>query len=142
MGREGCAGALGGRSGGGCRRGAARRGGAMRRRGAVQRKLPCLFVTEVKEEPSAKRQRQVPGAARGGAQQHQHHHHHKYQHTTAAGGLSPCGTPPRAARPAWGPFSSASPDGGVPGPALTLLFPSVGNMARNQAAPAGAPGCV
>uniref|UniRef100_A0A8B9QPV8 RNA ligase 1 n=1 Tax=Anas platyrhynchos TaxID=8839 RepID=A0A8B9QPV8_ANAPL len=30
----------------------------MRRRGAVQRKLPCLFVTEVKEEPSAKRQRQ------------------------------------------------------------------------------------
>lgn len=44
----------------------------MRRRGAVQRKVPCLFVTEVKEEPSAKRQRQVPGAARGGAQQHQH----------------------------------------------------------------------
>ncbi|KAM6424926.1 RNA ligase 1 isoform 4-T4 [Rhynochetos jubatus] len=30
----------------------------MRRRGAVQRKVPCLFVTEVKEEPSAKRERQ------------------------------------------------------------------------------------
>ncbi|XP_067998956.1 RNA ligase 1 isoform X2 [Melanerpes formicivorus] len=30
----------------------------MSRRGAVQRKLPCLFVTEVKEEPSAKRERQ------------------------------------------------------------------------------------
>lgn len=35
----------------------------MRRRGAVQRKVPCLFVTEVKEEPSAKRERQV---VRGG----------------------------------------------------------------------------
>ncbi|XP_065597407.1 RNA ligase 1 isoform X2 [Cyrtonyx montezumae] len=30
----------------------------MSRRGAVQRKVPCLFVTEVKEEPSAKRERQ------------------------------------------------------------------------------------
>ncbi|XP_066175343.1 RNA ligase 1 isoform X3 [Sylvia atricapilla] len=30
----------------------------MRRRGAVQRKVPCLFVTEVKDEPSAKRERQ------------------------------------------------------------------------------------
>ncbi|XP_054023856.1 uncharacterized protein C12orf29 homolog [Dryobates pubescens] len=30
----------------------------MSRRGAVQRKLPCLFVTEVREEPSAKRERQ------------------------------------------------------------------------------------
>ncbi|KAK4831911.1 LOW QUALITY PROTEIN: hypothetical protein QYF61_020058 [Mycteria americana] len=39
----------------------------MRRRGAVQRKVPCLFVTEVKEEPSAKRERQVVGAARGRA---------------------------------------------------------------------------
>ena len=33
----------------------------MSRRGAVQRKVPCLFVTEVKEEPSAKRERQVTG---------------------------------------------------------------------------------
>lgn len=39
----------------------------MSRRGAVQRKVPCLFVTEVKEEPSAKRERQVAGAARGRA---------------------------------------------------------------------------
>lgn len=41
----------------------------MSRRGAVQRKVPCLFVTEVKEEPSAKRERQVTAAARvaGGA---------------------------------------------------------------------------
>ncbi|XP_067998957.1 RNA ligase 1 isoform X3 [Melanerpes formicivorus] len=38
----------------------------MSRRGAVQRKLPCLFVTEVKEEPSAKRERQVPPGAAGG----------------------------------------------------------------------------
>ncbi|KAF4792464.1 hypothetical protein TURU_122293 [Turdus rufiventris] len=38
----------------------------MRRRGAVQRKVPCLFVTEVKDEPSAKRERQVAGAAPGG----------------------------------------------------------------------------
>ncbi|KAJ7410331.1 hypothetical protein WISP_109217 [Willisornis vidua] len=30
----------------------------MRRRCAVQRKVPCLFVTEVKKEPSAKRERQ------------------------------------------------------------------------------------
>ncbi|XP_074430771.1 RNA ligase 1-like [Larus michahellis] len=30
----------------------------MSRRCAVQRKVPCLFVTEVKEEPSAKRERQ------------------------------------------------------------------------------------
>lgn len=37
----------------------------MRRRGAVQRKVPCLFVTEVKDEPSAKRERQVTGAAPG-----------------------------------------------------------------------------
>uniref|UniRef100_A0A8C8AG93 Uncharacterized protein n=1 Tax=Otus sunia TaxID=257818 RepID=A0A8C8AG93_9STRI len=37
----------------------------MSRRGAVQRKVPCLFVTEVKEEPSAKRERQVPAAAWG-----------------------------------------------------------------------------
>lgn len=37
----------------------------MRRRGAVQRKAPCLFVTEVKDEPSAKRERQVAGAAPG-----------------------------------------------------------------------------
>lgn len=37
----------------------------MRRRGAVQRKVPCLFVTEVKDEPSAKRERQVAGAALG-----------------------------------------------------------------------------
>jgi len=36
----------------------------MSRRGAVQRKVPCLFVTEVKEEPSVKRERQVTGAAR------------------------------------------------------------------------------
>lgn len=36
-------------------------------RGVVQRKVPCLFVTEVKEEPSAKRERQVAGAARGRA---------------------------------------------------------------------------
>ncbi|XP_064907855.1 LOW QUALITY PROTEIN: uncharacterized protein LOC135578479 [Columba livia] len=34
----------------------------MRRRGAVQRKVPCVFVTEVKEEPSAKRERQVAEA--------------------------------------------------------------------------------
>lgn len=32
----------------------------MSRLGAVQRKVPCLFVTQVKEEPSAKRERQVP----------------------------------------------------------------------------------
>ncbi|POI31672.1 hypothetical protein CIB84_004577 [Bambusicola thoracicus] len=30
----------------------------MSRRSAVQRKVPCLFVTEVKEEPSVKRERQ------------------------------------------------------------------------------------
>lgn len=36
---------------------------AMRRLGSVQRKMPCVFVTEVKEEPSAKREHQVAGAA-------------------------------------------------------------------------------
>ena len=48
----------------------------MRRLGSVQRKMPCVFVTEVKEEPSTKREHQVPrnagsarrarGAATGG----------------------------------------------------------------------------
>ncbi|XP_071655151.1 uncharacterized protein [Patagioenas fasciata] len=38
--------------------GRARVAGAMRRRGAGQRAVPCVFVTEVKEEPSAKRERQ------------------------------------------------------------------------------------
>lgn len=44
----------------------------MRRLGSVQRKMPCVFVTEVKEEPSTKREHQVPrehgarGAAAGG----------------------------------------------------------------------------
>ena len=32
----------------------------MRRLGSVQRKMPCVFVTEVKEEPSTKREHQVP----------------------------------------------------------------------------------
>lgn len=31
----------------------------MRRLGSVQRKMPCVFVTEVKEEPSTKREHQV-----------------------------------------------------------------------------------
>ncbi|KAM7114689.1 RNA ligase 1 isoform 2-T2 [Molossus nigricans] len=31
----------------------------MRRLGSVQRKMPCVFVTEVKEEPSAKREHQT-----------------------------------------------------------------------------------
>lgn len=31
----------------------------------MQRKVPCLFVTEVKDEPSAKRERQVAAAAPG-----------------------------------------------------------------------------
>lgn len=35
-------------------------GPTMRRLGSVQRKMPCLFVTEVKEEPSSKREQQVP----------------------------------------------------------------------------------
>lgn len=35
--------------------------GTMRRLGSVQRKMPCVFVTEVKAEPSAKREHQVPG---------------------------------------------------------------------------------
>uniref|UniRef100_A0A8C2R561 Uncharacterized protein n=1 Tax=Capra hircus TaxID=9925 RepID=A0A8C2R561_CAPHI len=30
----------------------------MRRLGSVQRKMPCVFVTEVKEEPSTKREHQ------------------------------------------------------------------------------------
>ncbi|XP_071654744.1 uncharacterized protein [Patagioenas fasciata] len=38
--------------------GRARVAGAMRRRGAGQRAVPRVFVTEVKEEPSAKRERQ------------------------------------------------------------------------------------
>lgn len=33
----------------------------MSRLGSVQRKMPCVFVTEVKAEPSAKREHQVPG---------------------------------------------------------------------------------
>ncbi|CAK7305477.1 Uncharacterized protein C12orf29 homolog [Vulpes lagopus] len=33
-------------------------GPAMRRLGSVQRKMPCVFVTEVKEEPSGKREQQ------------------------------------------------------------------------------------
>lgn len=37
------------------------RSGAMSRLGSVQRKMPCVFVTEVKAEPSAKREHQVPG---------------------------------------------------------------------------------
>lgn len=41
------------------------RGGVMRRPCAVQRKVPCLFVTEVKGEPLAKRERQVAVAMRG-----------------------------------------------------------------------------
>lgn len=36
--------------------------GAMSRLGSVQQKVPCLFVTQVKEEPSAKRERQVLGS--------------------------------------------------------------------------------
>ncbi|KAK2534918.1 hypothetical protein Q9233_003830 [Columba guinea] len=40
----------------------------MRRRGAVQRKVPCVFVTEVKEEPSAKRERQGQQNALGSAE--------------------------------------------------------------------------
>lgn len=60
---RGAARAGGRRRGGGGERG--RLAGAMRRRGAVQRKVPCLFVTEVKDEPSAKRERQVAGAAPG-----------------------------------------------------------------------------
>uniref|UniRef100_A0A8C6ZGR2 Uncharacterized protein n=1 Tax=Nothoprocta perdicaria TaxID=30464 RepID=A0A8C6ZGR2_NOTPE len=36
----------------------------MSRKGSVQQKVPCLFVTEVKEEPSAKRERQVGAAPR------------------------------------------------------------------------------
>lgn len=35
----------------------------MRRLGSVQRKMPCVFVTEVKEEPSTKREHQVAEAA-------------------------------------------------------------------------------
>ncbi|XP_045321203.1 uncharacterized protein C12orf29 homolog isoform X3 [Leopardus geoffroyi] len=35
----------------------------MRRLGSVQRKMPCVFVTEVKEEPSTKREHQVPRCA-------------------------------------------------------------------------------
>lgn len=35
--------------------------GTMNRLGSVQRKMPCVFVTEVKAEPSAKREHQVPG---------------------------------------------------------------------------------
>jgi hypothetical protein len=35
----------------------------MRRLGSVQRKMSCAFVTEVKDEPSAKRERQVRGPA-------------------------------------------------------------------------------
>ncbi|PNI59354.1 C12orf29 isoform 8 [Pan troglodytes] len=31
----------------------------MKRLGSVQRKIPCVFVTEVKEEPSSKREHQV-----------------------------------------------------------------------------------
>lgn len=38
-------------------------GPTMRRLGSVQRKMPCVFVTEVKEEPSAKREHQVPRSA-------------------------------------------------------------------------------
>lgn len=35
----------------------------MKRLGSVQRKMPCVFVTEVKEEPSAKREHQVRRSA-------------------------------------------------------------------------------
>lgn len=38
-------------------------GHTMRRLGSVQRKMPCVFVTEVKEEPSTKREHQVPRCA-------------------------------------------------------------------------------
>lgn len=38
-------------------------GPTMRRLGSVQRKMPCVFVTEVKEEPSSKREHQVPRSA-------------------------------------------------------------------------------
>ncbi|PNI59351.1 C12orf29 isoform 7 [Pan troglodytes] len=31
----------------------------MKRLGSVQRKIPCVFVTEVKEEPSSKREHQI-----------------------------------------------------------------------------------
>lgn len=39
---------------------------SMRRLGSVQRKMPCAFVTEVREEPSGKREQQVPAAAARG----------------------------------------------------------------------------
>ena len=35
----------------------------MKRLGSVQRKIPCVFVTEVKEEPSSKREHQVRRSA-------------------------------------------------------------------------------